>query len=177
MNFKGQVVVITGAGNGIGKELAKVYAEQGAMVVLSDIDEAAGNRVADEIRAKKGQSIFVQTDVRKEEDVVRLMGAANDTYGKIDILINNAGISKRKSPYELTIEEWDDVLSTNLLSVFLCSRETAKYMKRNGNGGAIVNLASTRALMSEPNSEAYAASKGGIVALTHALPCHLVMTE
>jgi NAD(P)-dependent dehydrogenase (short-subunit alcohol dehydrogenase family) len=91
-----------------------------------------------------------------------------EQYGAINILINNVGISKWKSPYEITLEEWDEVINTNLRSVFLCSREAAKIMKKQG-GGSIVNISSTRSTMSEPNFEAYAASKGGITALTHAL--------
>lgn len=101
------------------------------------------------------------------------MDTAFQTYDHIDILINNAGKGLFKSPYDLTLEEWDDLLNTNLRSVFLCSREAAKYMRKNKDGGSIVNIASTRAIMSEPNSEAYAASKGGIVALTHALAASL----
>lgn len=111
----------------------------------------------------------MRTDVRVEADLTDLMETAFGAYGRIDILINNAGISYFKSPYELSSEEWDNVINTNLRSVFLASREAAKYMRRNKEGGAIVNIASTRAIMSEPNSEAYAASKGGIVAITHAL--------
>lgn len=86
--------------------------------------------------------------------------------------MNNAGVSFWKSPYDITIEEWDDVIDTNLRGTFLCSREAAKIMRENG-GGSIVNIASTRALMSEPNSEAYAATKGGILSLTHALALSL----
>ncbi|MFC3886104.1 SDR family NAD(P)-dependent oxidoreductase [Bacillus songklensis] len=167
--FNGQVVIITGAANGIGQGLAFAYAEKGASVVLADVDAEAGKKVAEEIKKQKGKAIFVQTDVRKQEAIVHLMKTAKDTYGKIDILVNNAGVSRWKSPFELTVEEWDDVLNTNLRSVFLCSREAAKYMRENSRGGSIVNMASTRALMSEPHSEAYAATKGGIVALTHAL--------
>ena len=169
MNFEDQVVVITGAGNGIGKALALAYADSGAKVVLADVDDVAGMKVTDEIRRKNGESIFVQTNVRNEDEIIRLMNTAMDMFGQINILINNAGISRWKSPYDLSADEWDEILDTNLRSVFLCSREAAKYIKKNQNGGAIVNLASTRALMSEPNSEAYAASKGGIVALSHAL--------
>jgi len=122
---------------------------------------------------KGGSVIFVPTDVRQEADIVRLMDTAFQTYDHIDILINNAGKGLFKSPYDLTLEEWDDLLNTNLRSVFLCSREAAKYMRKNKDGGSIVNIASTRAIMSEPNSKAYAASKGGIVALTHALAASL----
>src|SRR5690606_40321473 len=108
-----------------------------------------------------------------EIDTVRLMEVANQTYGQIDILINNAVKGLFKSPYDISIEEWDDMINTNLRSVFLCSREVAKYMRHNKEGGSIVNIASTRPIMSEPNSESYAATKGGIVAITNALPASL----
>lgn len=100
------------------------------------------------------------------------MKFAEETYGRIEILINNAGVSRWKSPYEITVAEWDEIININLRGVFLCAREAAKVMRKHG-GGAIVNIASTRAIMSEPDSEAYAASKGGIVALTHALAVSL----
>ncbi|HEY8499928.1 MAG TPA: glucose 1-dehydrogenase [Clostridia bacterium] len=173
MDFINKTVVITGAGNGIGKGIAIHYAEKGANVVVADIDAAAGAKTAAQIKETGGNAIFVPTDVRLEADIVRLMETAYQTYGRIDILINNAGISVFKSPYELSVEEWDNIINTNLRSVFLGSREAAKYMRHNREGGAIVNIASTRAIMSEPNSEAYAASKGGIVALTHALAASL----
>lgn len=169
MEFKDQVVIITGGANGIGRGLAAAYVEKGANVVVADIAEETGKNVVAELNKQNGKSIFIQTDVRKEGDIIRLMKIAHDTYGRIDIMVNNAGVSRWKSPYELTIEEWDDVMNTNLRSVFLCSREAARYMKERGEGGSIVNIASTRASMSEPNSEAYAATKGGILALTHAL--------
>lgn len=162
-------MIVTGAGNGIGKGIALLYAEKGANVIVADVDEKAGAKTVDAIKEKGGNALFVKTDVRDEEEIVRLMEIANLTFGRIDILINNAGVSVFKSPFELPIEEWDDIINTNLRSVFLASREAAKYMRKNKAGGSIVNIASTRAIMSEPNSEAYAASKGGIIALTHAL--------
>ncbi len=169
MDFSNKTVIITGAGNGIGKGIALLYAEKGANVVIADIDSIAGSQTVARIKEHGGEALFVQTDVRLESDIIRLMEIANQTYGHIDILINNAGLSAFKSPYDLSIEEWNDIINTNLRSVFLGSREAAKYMRHNKEGGSIVNIASTRAIMSEPNSDAYAASKGGIVAITHAL--------
>jgi len=173
VDFSNKTVIITGAGNGIGKAIALHYAEKGANVVIADIDESAGAQTVSIIEERGGKALFVKTDVRLEADIVRLMETACQTYCRIDILINNAGKMISKSPYDLSTEEWDDVINTNLRSVFLCSREAAKYMRRNNEGGSIVNIASTRAIMSEPNTEAYSASKGGIVAITHALAASL----
>ncbi|WP_315906768.1 glucose 1-dehydrogenase [Priestia koreensis] len=173
MSFQDQVVIVTGAANGIGKGVALAYAEKGAKVVLADMDEEKGAQLVQEIMSKQGTALFVQTDVRKEEDIVSLMKETVEKYGKINVLINNAGVSRWKSPYELTLEEWDDIINTNLRSVFLGSREAAKYMRNNEKGGSIVNMASTRAFMSEKDTEAYAATKGGISALTHALAISL----
>lgn len=167
MSFENKVVIVTGASNGIGKGIASRYVKEGAKVVLADIDEREGEQLEKELSEENGRVLFIKTDVRKEADVVNLMVQTIQHFGTIDILINNAGVTSFKSPYEITIEEWDDVINTNLRSVFLCSREVAKVMREDG--GTIVNIASTRAGMSEPNSEAYAASKGGIVSITHAL--------
>ncbi|OLS38387.1 glucose 1-dehydrogenase [Bacillus sp. MRMR6] len=172
MDFFNQVVIVTGAANGIGQAVAAGYAERGAKVVMADVDEAEGKKVAQRLIENNRMAIFVRTDVRREEDIIYLIKMAKETYGRIDILINNAGKGLFKSVYDVTLEEWDDIIQTNLRSVFLCSREAAKVMREKG-GGSIVNLASTRALMSEPNSEGYAASKGGIVAITHALAASL----
>ncbi|WP_449445413.1 SDR family NAD(P)-dependent oxidoreductase, partial [Ureibacillus acetophenoni] len=167
--FHNKVVIVTGAAQGIGKEIANQYVKQGAKVVLADINEDIGQQTLKAICPNGGSAIFVPTDVRVEQDVIQLMKNAVEKFGKIDILINNAGIFKPISPYDLSIDEWDNVLNTNLRSVFLCSREAAKYMRLNKNGGSIVSMASTRAFMSEPHTESYAATKGGIISLTHAL--------
>ncbi|WP_445487026.1 glucose 1-dehydrogenase [Niallia sp. 03133] len=168
MKFNNKVVVITGASNGIGRGIAKAYLEEGAKVVLADIDEKAGNTFLTKI-ANSDHAVFVKTDVRKEEDIISLMKTTIDTFGVINILINNAGKVLFKTVYDLSVDEWEDMMHTNLRSVFLCSREAAKYMRTNKDGGAIVNMSSSRAYMSEPNTESYSASKGGIIAITHAL--------
>lgn len=173
MSFTDQVVVVTGAAHGIGRSVAEAYAVAGAKVVLADYQEAEGAAAAASIRNEGGEAIFVQCDVRQEKDITNLIQTTMDEFKQIDVLINNAGVSRWKSPYDLTLEEWDDILNTNVRSCFLLSREAAKHMKHNENGGAIVNMASTRAFMSEPETEAYAASKGAIVALTHAMAVSL----
>lgn len=165
MDNEKKVVIITGAAQGIGQAIALEYMNKGFNVVIADIKEKAAEDLQD--------VLFLKTDVRNPSDLSRLMEQTMHTYGRIDVLVNNAGKMLRKSPYDITVEEWDDVLNTNLRSVFLASREVAKYMKKNERGGAIVNIASTRYLMSEPYTELYAASKGGIVSLTHALAASL----
>lgn len=173
MKYVDRIVVITGAGNGIGRELALGYAAAGAGIVAADLDVSACEATARHIHESGGKAISVPTDMRKPEQIVQLIDQAVSAYGTIHIVINNAGIGRWRPPFDLTLEEWDDVINTNLRGTFLCSREAAKIMKANPEGGSIINIASTRAIMSEANSEAYAASKGGIVALTHALAVSL----
>lgn len=164
-----QVVIVTGASQGIGRGVAEAYIAKGAQVVLADMNEKLGKETSEQLVG----SLFIKTDVRIESDIKKLMEETFKLYGRIDIVINNAGKSEFKNLFDLSLDEWDDVINTNLRSVFLCSREAAVYMRKQDSGGSIVNIASTRAVMSEPNSEAYAASKGGIVAITHALATSL----
>lgn len=167
--FQDSVVVITGGAQGIGRGVALAYAKSGAKVVIADINVDNGKQLESELKALGCSSLFVPTDVGKEPDIVSLMQKTVDHFGTINILINNAGTFQYTSPYDLSIEDWNHILHTNLSSVFFCSREAAKIMRHNNHGGTIVSMASTRAVMSEPFTEAYAATKGGIVALTHAL--------
>ncbi|GLX68822.1 SDR family NAD(P)-dependent oxidoreductase [Paenibacillus glycanilyticus] len=172
MKFEGKVVVITGAGRGIGAALAVAYAAEGASVAAVERDAELAKQTVDGIVASGGKAVAVTADLSRPEDIAAAFAEIDERYGRMDVLINNAGLGKWKSPYDLELDEWDYVLNTNLRGTFLCAKEAAKRMREHG-GGSIVNMASTRALMSEPNSEAYAASKGGIVALTHALAVSL----
>jgi len=168
--FIDKVVIITGGANGIGEGIAKEFGQQGAIVCIVDLDEEKGMYVQQQIELDGGKASFFKTNVKKEADIINLIQNVMNTYGKIDVLINNAGIAKFKPLLELSTQEFDDVIHTNLRSVFIASREVAKVMSK---GGSIINMASTRAIMSEPNSESYAASKGGIVSITHSLAASL----
>ncbi len=172
MGHAGKVVIVTGAGSGIGRCVAEAYAAEGAMVVIAERDNAKGKAAESSIRDIGGEASFIMTDVSVPDQVTAMVRATVEKYGTIDIVINNAGFGIWKSPLDLTVEEWDSVVNTNLRGAFLCAREAARFMKEHC-GGSVVNIASTRAFMSEAGSEAYAASKGGVVALTHALAASL----
>lgn len=172
MIYEGKVVVITGAGRGIGRAIACAYAVQGARVVIADKDADGLKQTAELIEREGRESFSYLVDLSRPEEIESFFQSLKGGLGRVDILINNAGTAVFASPYHLTVEDWDQVINTNLRGTFLCSREAARIMKSNG-GGSIVNISSTRALMSEPHSEAYAASKGGILSLTHALALSL----
>ncbi len=168
--YRGKTVIVTGAANGIGRAVAKAFAAEHARVILADIDEPAGSGLERSLNASGGTALFLRTDVSNPDSIRRMIAETVTKTGQIDILINNAGIAAYASFDELAVDEWDRVLNTNLRGAFLCSQEAARHMT---NGGAIVNMASPRALMSEPDWEAYAASKGGLLSLTHAMALSL----
>ena len=172
MDFNDKVVIVTGGGQGIGRCIVQTFADKGAKVVIADIDDEAGIENEEYIKSKGGDSLFVHTDVSLEEDVRNLVDKTIKTYGKIDILINNAGVGARGTIYTRPMEEWDRVINVNLRGTYMCSKYVAPHMRDNG-GGVIINIASTRAFMSEPHTEPYSASKGGIIALTHSLAISL----
>ena len=167
-NMKNKVVLVTGGARGIGKEIASAFSEKGAEVIIADKDDPTAEVSTELINLSGGKAIFFHTDLSDPSSVLLLFEKVGTIYRGIDILINNAGFGIWKSPEELTMEDWDSVINTNLRGPFLCSVKASMYMKTRG-GGSIINIASTRAFMSEPNSESYAASKGGLVALTHAM--------
>ncbi|TMW72438.1 glucose 1-dehydrogenase [Alteribacter natronophilus] len=173
MTFSKRTVVITGGANGIGAALAEGYGKEGANVVIADIDEQNGRQTAAGILRENGSATFFKIDVSREDEVKALVKHTEEKYGAIEILINNAGVSEFHPAFDFSAEDWDRILGTNLKGVFLCTREAARSMEKQGIHGSIVNIASTRALMSEPDSEAYAASKGGILGLTHSFAASL----
>lgn len=168
--FSNKGIFITGGAQGIGKGVARAFLEAGARVALVDCDGEAGRGAQEELAAC-GEVLFIEADIAEEAAVKRAVATAMESFGRLDVLINNAGINIRKPLTELSLTEWQRVLAVNLTGAFLCARECAAELTRRK--GAIVNIASTRAQMSEPDTESYAASKGGLVALTHALAVSL----
>lgn len=164
------VIFVSGGAQGIGKAIALAFLKAGAQVALVDCDGPAG-RAAEQELALVGTALYVEADIADEEAVTRAVAAVLDRFGRLDVLVNNAAIMVRKPLLELSVAEWQRVLDVNLTGALLCARACATELR--ARKGAIINIASTRALMSEADTESYAASKGGLVALTHALAISL----
>ncbi len=164
----GRVILVTGGAQGIGRGIAQAVLGAGGSVMIGDLDAEAGLACLAEWREGE-RAAFARLDVAREASVKRWIASALKRFGRIDGLVNNAGIVNPHvaSVIELSLARWNNYLATNLSGAFLCSKYALPALSEHG--GAIVNIASTRALQSEPDSEAYAASKGGLVAFTHAL--------
>jgi len=168
--MKNKTVIITGGAQGIGRGMVQEFLEDKWNVMMADIDGEAALEVLDVMNAGN-QLSFCKCDVSVEAEVEKLIKDCMAAFGSVDAIINNAGIGNNKPVTELTLAEWNRVMGVNLTSVFLTAKYGAPHLKKNK--GAIVNMASTRALMSEPDTEAYSATKGGVVALTHSLAVSL----
>lgn len=165
MRLAGKTAIITGAGSGIGEASALLFAEEGARVLCVDLVAEAAGRTADTIRESGGEAQACQADVRSFADAQRMVQTAIDRFGDFDILFNNAGTGIRKPVHELSVDEWDLVLDTNLKGVFVCSKAALPHLMSRGRGN-IINTASTFALLASPQYPAYCASKGGVLMLT-----------
>lgn len=171
INMTGKKVFVTGGAEGIGKAIVEGFCREGHQVFFCDTNEAAGIRTAQETGSR-----FGKVDVSDKDALEHCMLQILEEWGDIDIIINNVGISKFSPITETSVEDFDRILSVNLRPVFITSRLLAIHRKTHPSPcpyGRIVNICSTRYLMSEPGSEAYAASKGGIYSLTHALALSL----
>ncbi len=164
----GRTAVVTGAAKGIGRACAEALGAEGAHVVLVDLDEHAGEEAAAAMRSAGAESLFVRGDVSRAADAEHVAGAAVDTYGGIDVLVNNAGIQRYGTVVDTPEDVWDEVLGVNLKGVYLMSRSCLPHILASG-GGAIVNIASVQGLQSQPRVAAYAASKGGVINLTRSM--------
>ncbi|HCZ06807.1 MAG TPA: oxidoreductase, partial [Thermotogae bacterium] len=170
--LKDKVAIVTGGGQGIGAAITQVFAENGMKVVIAEIDEEAGKEREELLRSSGFEVTFIPTDVSIESSVIRMVNETVKLYGRLDVLVNNAAINSVKNIFERPVEEWERVIAVNLTGPYLCSRYCAEKMAEKG-GGVIINIASTRAFQSEPDTEPYSASKGGLVALTHSLAVSL----
>lgn len=164
MRLKGKVAIITGSSKGIGKGCAQVFAREGAAVVIVSRTETPGLAMAKEIQDKGGRAIYIQTDVSKSEPVQNMINRTMDEFGRLDVLINNAGYHISKNVEETSEEEWDFIINTNLKSVFLCSKYAMPHLRKTR--GCIINMSSMVGLVGQSNSGAYSATKGGIIAMT-----------
>lgn len=171
MRLRDKVALITGAGSGIGRATAERFAAEGARLVLADVRPDAAQATAEAVRAADGQAVVVGGDVASPADAARFVATALETYGRLDVLGNIAGINVRKSVETTELEDWQRVIGVNLTGVFLCTKYAVGPMKRQG-GGRVVNIASISGMIGF-GYPAYCASKGGVIALTRQLAAEL----
>jgi len=166
MNLKEEVVIITGAGSGIGKATALEFATHGSIVVASDINVERGQATSDTINNQGGQSTFIKADVSSDQDVNHLVDTCIEKYGRLDHMINNAGIGLGLKFFDqISDDHWNKVIAVNQTGVFYCMRAALKVMQANKKG-SIVNVASAAGIRSAPRMGAYAASKHAVVGMT-----------
>lgn len=171
MRVKDKVIIVTGAGQGLGAAYARKLAEEGARVIVADVNEEKGRSVAEEITGKGHEALAIMTDVSWEESTRDLARSVMEKYGRVDVLINNAGIVstiKLKATEEITVEEWDQLMGVNLRGVFLCCKAVIPYMKAQKRG-KIINISSSTVFKGKPHYIHYVTSKAGIIGFTRAL--------
>ncbi len=173
MRFETKVALITGAGSGIGRATAELFAKEGAKVVVADYNAEGGQLTVRSIKDQGGQAAFVQADVSRASDAERMVRATLDAFGRLDVLHNNAGIFVKPTPaHEMTEELWDRVFDINIKGVWLGCKYAVPELIKAG-GGAIINTASMAGIRARPYTSAYCASKGAVVMLTKTLAIEL----
>jgi len=165
---KGKIALITGASSGIGAAVARVFGEAGIALVLAARRKDRLDALAQEINDKGGKALAVECDVTDEAAVERLFATALEAYGRLDLLINNAGIADHTPTDELSLARWQEVVDVNLTAAFLCARAALRIMKRQ-QGGRMLHIGSLSAQVPRPNTAAYAATKFGLAGLNHSL--------
>ena len=173
MRLQNKVAIVTGAGSGFGEGIAKRFAEEGAKVIVADISREGGDRVVSDIVAAGGSAHFVAANVALGEDVAALLQTTLATYGKLDIVVNNAGTTHRNKPLlEITEAEFDKVFAVNVKSIFLTAQHIVPYFRTQG-GGVFVNIASTAAIRPRPGLVWYNATKGAVITASKAMAAEL----
>ena len=166
MRLRDKAALVTGAANGIGLACARAFAAEGAKVMIADVDAEGAGAAADSVRASGGDASSVACDVSRKADVERAVAATTQAFGRIDILVANAGIVHAAEFLDLEEADFDRVLAVNLKGVFLAGQAAARRMVAQGGGGAIINMSSVNAVLAIPNQVPYVVSKGGINQLT-----------
>jgi NAD(P)-dependent dehydrogenase (short-subunit alcohol dehydrogenase family) len=173
MSVEGKVVVITGAAQGIGLACAKRFGQEGCKLVLADINDWKGSKAAETLGHFEHNVRYHHADVGVKKDVDRLIEAAVDDFGRVDVMISNAGITHGADFLDVAEADWDRVIRTNLKSVFLCGQAAARQMVRQRSGGAIINMSSVNAILAIPDQVPYVVSKGGVNQLTKVMAVSL----
>lgn len=165
MRLKGKVAIITGAASGIGRATAELFAEEGAKVVVVDINSAGGEETVANICAKGGEARLVTADVSQENEVKQAVEETAKAYGRIDILVNNAAAFVYKRLDEATVEDWQRAFGVNVIGTALCTKYAAEHMKKAGSG-AVVNIGSVHGFVGQPGYLPYAATKAALVQMS-----------
>jgi NAD(P)-dependent dehydrogenase (short-subunit alcohol dehydrogenase family) len=173
MRLKDKVAIVTGAGRNIGEAIAVLFCEEGAKVVVVDLDQGRADHTVGLIKAKGGQAVAVVADVSKEDSVQAMIASAVKAFGRVDVLVNNVAISDNKHILDITKDEWDRVIGVTLTAPFLCGKYAAKQMIAQGSGGKIVNIGSTSGFRGRTRAVAYTAAKGGLANLTRTMAVQL----
>ncbi len=170
MRLEAKVALVTGAGSGFGEGMARRFVAEGARIIVADIDDAAGQRVADSLG---DAARFIHADVSRDGDVAAMVGAARDAFGRLDILVNNAGYTHRNGPMlDVSEEEFDRIFAVNVKSLYLGAKHAVPVFRDQG-GGVILNIASTAAVRPRPGLVWYNGSKGAVLTLTRAMAAEL----
>lgn len=166
MLFEGKAAIVTGAASGIGREVAKSYAREGAQVVVADMDEQGGMETVDSIKRKDGQAVFIKTDVSNPQECEAMVNAAREQFGRLDLACNNAGIGGEQNlTADYSIEGWQKVIAINLSGVFYCMKYEIPAMLES-EGGSIINMASILGKVGFAGAPAYVSAKHGMIGLT-----------
>jgi 3-oxoacyl-[acyl-carrier protein] reductase len=173
MRLKDKVAIVTGGGSGFGEGIARRYAQEGAKVVVSDINEEGARRVAGVIKQQGGNAMHVKSDVARRADVKAMVKATLDAHGRVDIMVNNAGVTHRNQPMlDVPEEMFDKIFNVNVKAIYLATLEVVPLFRKQG-GGVIINTASTAGLRPRPGLTWYNASKGAVITMTKSMAVEL----
>lgn len=173
MRVQGKSIIVTGSGGGIGEGIARRLAAEGGRIVVNDVNEAAGRRVCEAIEAEGGQAVFVKADVTKTADMQALVAAAVQAFGRLDVMVNNAGWTHRNRPMlEVSEEDFDKLYAINVKSIYLSAVHAVPVMRAQG-GGSLINIASTAGVRPRPGLTWYNGSKGAVITTSKSMAAEL----